>query len=81
MRLIEKKCPNCGTPIGFGESDTSCECRFCHKIYIIKRDALNITDYNLEEQEEKKKTNYWLLILIAVIVLIIGLVVFKLLTN
>ena len=29
MRLIEKKCPNCGADLEFKDNDKSCKCSHC----------------------------------------------------
>jgi len=52
MRLIEKKCPNCGASLEFNDSDKSCKCQYCHRAFEIERD-LNVADladqFNLSE--------------------------------
>lgn len=44
MRLIEKKCPNCGASLSFNDNDKSCKCEYCKRAFEIERD--NNTDYN-----------------------------------
>lgn len=45
MRLIEKKCPNCGAGLEFKEEDKSCKCSYCHRSFEIERDNnLNVSD-------------------------------------
>ena len=54
MKLIEKKCPNCGADLEFGENDKSCKCKYCHRSFEIERDAkIDVSDlaeqFNLNE--------------------------------
>lgn len=54
MRLIEKKCPNCGANLEFNETDKSCKCEYCKRSFEIERDEkINSSDlseqYNLNE--------------------------------
>lgn len=39
MRLIEKKCPNCGANLEFKDNDKSCKCSHCGCSYEIERDT------------------------------------------
>lgn len=39
MKLIEKKCPNCGAKIEFGKDDTEVKCNYCETSYFIQKDA------------------------------------------
>ena len=43
MKLIEKKCPNCGASLEFKDTDKSCKCSHCGSSFEIERDK-NITD-------------------------------------
>ena len=47
MRLIEKKCPNCGASLEFNEDDRSCKCDYCKRSFVIERDENNKKEYNL----------------------------------
>lgn len=38
MKLIEKKCPNCGAGLKFDDGATSVICEYCSKTYYIQRD-------------------------------------------
>ena len=38
MRLIEKKCPNCGANIEFEDDAKSCKCEYCKRSFEIERD-------------------------------------------
>lgn len=38
MKLIEKKCPNCGAGLKFDDGATSVACDYCSKTYYIQRD-------------------------------------------
>ena len=61
MKLIEKKCPNCGANLEFGDNDKSCKCQYCHRAFEIERDtSLNVADiaeqFNLSEFKETAGT-------------------------
>ena len=50
MKLIEKKCPNCGGSVEFNENDTSCKCEYCHRSFEIERDEKKEDQYVLNEK-------------------------------
>lgn len=61
MRLVEKKCPNCGANLEFGDNDKSCKCQYCHRSFEIERDtSLDVNDiaeqFNLSELAENAGT-------------------------
>jgi uncharacterized membrane protein YvbJ len=39
MKLVEKKCPNCGADLKFDKDDTEVTCKYCETSYEIQRDA------------------------------------------
>lgn len=47
MKLVEKKCPNCGAGLEFSDTDKSCKCNYCHRAFEIEReqDSSNEIDY------------------------------------
>ena len=47
MRLVEKKCPNCGANLEFDEDDKSCRCTYCKRSFEIERDLNDIDKFNL----------------------------------
>ena len=49
MKIIEKKCPNCGAGLSFGEDDTSCKCDYCHRAFEIERDRDMFNDANIDD--------------------------------
>ena len=44
MKLIEKKCPNCGASLEFNENDKSCVCNYCHRSFEIERDTSKLDE-------------------------------------
>lgn len=50
MRLVEKKCPNCGAELEFGDSDKSCKCNYCHRSFEIERDQEHSNEVSWENQ-------------------------------
>lgn len=61
MKLIEKKCPNCGANLEFSETDRSCKCNYCHRAFEIERDQNVSETVDLSQQfilnEAKKGLN------------------------
>lgn len=82
MKLIEKKCSNCGASLKFGENNTSCKCEYCGTAFEIKRDdsvkTSSISDqFSLNKLEKPLKifglyvaSTYIIGIIITVFVLI-----------
>lgn len=48
MRLITKKCPNCGANLSFNENDTKIKCEYCKQDIFIERDKKHFDDFNEE---------------------------------
>lgn len=46
MKLIEKKCPNCGANLSFSDTDKSCKCEYCKREFEIERNN-NINTKNI----------------------------------
>ena len=44
MKLVEKKCPNCGAKLSFNKNDKEVVCKYCDKSYEIERET-NINDF------------------------------------
>jgi hypothetical protein len=87
MKLIEKKCPNCGASLSFSETDKSCKCEYCHREFEIERDEKIIQDesrdnfdaYSLIDPETAKKvakTGLAVFAATSIIPLIIFVIVF-----
>ena len=47
MKLVEKKCPNCGANLSFGENEKSCKCDYCKREFEIERDTDNLDKISL----------------------------------
>ena len=43
MKLIEKKCPNCGAKLSFESTDKEVTCKYCDQSYEIERE-INLKD-------------------------------------
>ena len=54
MRIIEKKCPNCGAALEFNETDKSCKCNYCKRSFEIERDSDNLEKFNLVYNQIQK---------------------------
>ena len=72
MKLIEKKCPNCGANLEFSETDKSCKCEYCHRSFEIERDENATEEYTLNAV----KVSNISYIITSVISLLIIIVVF-----
>ena len=53
MKLIEKKCPNCGASLEIGENDKTCKCKYCHSVFQVERDEKEKDD--IEKSIQLKK--------------------------
>ena len=82
MRIIEKKCPNCGAGLEFDNNAKSCKCEYCKKSYAIEmeskdRDFYSPDNFNLME----KKSSTIFLIVFAVIFTIVFAGIFMIGSN
>ncbi len=80
MKIIEKKCPNCGAGLSFGENDKSCKCEYCHREFEIERDEKkeSIDAYNLIDPETAKtvaKTGIAVFAISSIIPIIVFIIV------
>ena len=62
MKLVEKKCPNCGGSLKFSFEDKETKCEFCGRCFEIERDdnladdneeMFNASNYKLTEEQKK----------------------------
>lgn len=78
MRLIEKKCPNCGATLEFSENDKSCKCNYCKRGFEIERDTDNLDKFNLiyDKMEKPVKTFMMIPFIFAGIIFLIIIISF-----
>ena len=81
MKLIEKKCPNCGGSLEFSETDKSCKCEYCHRAFEIERDAnLDVGDiaeqFNLSELEGPLKAFGIMHIVVTIFIFLVAIGMF-----
>ena len=50
MKLVEKKCPNCGAGLSFNSSDKEVTCKYCNVSFEVEREA---SDYGINIDTEK----------------------------
>ena len=50
MKLIEKKCPNCGAGLSFNDNDKSCKCDYCKRAFEIERDNTIDSSVSINDQ-------------------------------
>lgn len=53
MKIIEKKCPNCGAQLSFDSDDTEARCNYCGQEFIIEKDIKDTTKKMSEEMIAK----------------------------
>lgn len=44
MKLVEKKCPNCGASLSFDSDDKEVTCKYCNNSFEIERDLKDLID-------------------------------------
>ena len=78
MRLIEKKCPNCGANLEFNESDKTCKCQYCKRSFEIERDLNDVEKFNLiyDKIHKPMKGLFFIPVIAFVIIIIIFVLVF-----
>lgn len=81
VKLIEKKCPNCGASLEFDETAKSCKCEYCHRAFEIERDnSLDVNDlaeqFNLNELKGPLKVFSTFFLGSYIITFVIALVIF-----
>lgn len=65
MRIIEKKCPNCGAGLEFNETARVCKCDYCKRSFVIEHDE-NIKTNDIAEHYRLSNSNKKLLTIIFV---------------
>ena len=88
MKIIEKKCPNCGAGLSFGDTDKSCKCEYCHREFEIEReedDTYNLIDPKSMEKVAKVGITVvaasFLIPIVIFIIAMVGFVVILLSTS
>lgn len=84
MRLIEKKCPNCGANLEFSENDKSCHCQYCKRSFEIERDLNDVEKFNLiyDKIQKPVKTFFFIPFVFAfIIILMISISIFFSIRN
>ena len=78
MKLIEKKCPNCGAGLEFDDEAKTCKCQYCKRSFAIERDVDDVDKINLiyDKMHEPFKTMMMIpiiaaFVIISIIILII----------
>ena len=87
MKLIEKKCPNCGANLKFDKDDTEVTCKYCETSYEIQRDAsldelvrnvFDANDFILHKKMLKSFSGgiYYFVIFVFIVMFIFFLIMF-----
>ncbi len=61
MKLIEKRCPNCGAALSFSENDDKVYCEYCNMNYDIKKEDNNNIDLVKVETFGKIFASYFII--------------------
>lgn len=90
MKLIEKRCPNCGAGLSFDENDKNVHCEYCNMNYEVKRDDTKMDNpddaYDLVKMKKVASTIFTFfafssIIPFIVFLFIFGIVVFMLIMG
>ena len=79
MKLIEKKCPNCGAGLEFKDSDKNCKCTHCGSSFEIERDSSkpdSIEQFDLKPMGKVFSIFYALSFIESAVIFVIAAVVF-----
>lgn len=55
MKIIEKKCPNCGAGLKFDIKDKETKCKYCNSEFVIKDNNTDSKNINLDDIKLNKK--------------------------
>ena len=84
MELIEKKCPNCGASLEFGDNDKSCTCNYCHRSFMIEKNTTlekNMEAANKLLDKMMPKNTPFMIIFTIGFILIIGVIIFAIIGS
>lgn len=85
MKLVEKKCPNCGANIEFNSDDKSVTCNYCNTTFTIEKDPTEEIkeEFILRAKTVRKmsKTVMIFSMVVFIIILIIAIIMFTRITN
>ena len=89
MKIIEKKCPNCGANLSFEVGDKETKCNYCGQTYIIENDKENIkssipADFTLMQKKILKTFSFthfvatlFIFLIISTMIITISIGVFR----
>lgn len=76
MKIIEKKCPNCGAGLEFDNNAKSCKCEYCKRSFVIEREANDRDFYSPNNYIlEQKSFNVVSLIIVFTSIFIMGVII------
>ena len=87
MKLIEKKCPNCGASLSFDENDKVTKCDYCKREFEIERDAQDQISLVIGETGKSVIKYFFIshmvigIISIIVFLIIFGFIIFGIYTG
>ena len=87
MKLIEKKCPNCGASLSFDENDKVTRCDYCKREFEIERDAQDRINLVIGETGKSIVKYFFIshmvisIISVVIFLLVFGLIIFGVYTG
>lgn len=80
MKIIEKKCPNCGADLEFKIDDKEAKCKYCNSEFIIENNnvnsnKINASDITLKYVKTFTKIHFAVTIIASIIIFVIFIIV------
>ena len=82
MKLIQKKCPNCGANLEFDKEDKEVNCKYCNTTFLIDKDDNNLLDalnpefFNLQRKRVQRMSSIVFIFSFIIFIIIIMVFVF-----
>lgn len=80
MKLIEKKCPNCGANLEFDENAKSCKCQYCKRSFEIERDMNDVEKFNLIYNKIQKPITIMFLLPFIIFIVIVAIIIISIIS-
>lgn len=78
MKLVEKKCPNCGASLKFNKEDTSITCNYCKAVFDIEKDPTEevAEEFVLHFKTVRKMSKTIIIFTMVIFVVILLIIIF-----
>ena len=82
MRLVQKKCPNCGAAIDFDDTTKKVKCSYCSQTFFVEKDIQKLNndidvDKHLEDAFElvnNVRTPFVVIFIFMLIIFVVGFI-------